>query len=140
MTTKFYKTAIICVIGGYIYCLIELLWRGYTHWSMLVVGAIMSLSLDKTNERLGWRAPLWLQMIYGGIGITIVELIAGLILNVWLGLNVWDYSNYAFNFMGQICLLYGILWVFLAGLGIVLFDVLRWKLFGEEKPRYRFRF
>ena len=140
MITKFYKTAILCLIGGYIYCLIELLWRGYTHWSMFVVGAMLSLPLEKTNEKLGWGPPLWLQMICGGIGITVAELIAGLILNIWLGLNVWDYSDLSFNFLGQICLKYSVLWVFLAGFGIVLFDVLRWKLFGEEKPRYKFRF
>lgn len=88
MVNNIKKTAIICINGGLIYCGIELLWRGYTHWSMFVVATLMSLPLDQINERLDWETPFWLQSIIGGIGITIAELIAGLILNIWLGLGV----------------------------------------------------
>jgi len=134
------KTVILCVIGGLVYCGIETFWRGHTHWSMFLVAALLSLPLDQINERLDWDTPVWLQAIYGGIGITITELIAGVILNIWLGMEVWNYTALPFNFLGQICLKYSLLWVLLACIGIVLFDFLRWKLFGERKPQYTWRF
>lgn len=140
MPNRVRKTAILCLVGGLVYCGIELLWRGYTHWSMFLVAAFLSLPLDQINERLDWATPFWLQAIYGGVGITAAELIAGMVLNRWLGLHVWDYTALPFNVLGQICLSYGLLWVLLACIGIVMFDVLRWKLFGESRPRYTWRF
>lgn len=136
MSNDLKKSLIISIIGGLIYSLIEILWRGYTHWSMFLVAALISIPLDQINERLEWEMPIWLQAIYGGIAITITELFAGIIFNIILGLNVWDYSHLPFNFLGQICLLYSFLWVLLAAVGIILFDFLRWKLFNERKPYY----
>ncbi len=41
-------------------------------------------------------------IISGGI-ITAVEFAFGCIFNLWLGLNVWDYSDVPYNVLGQIC-------------------------------------
>lgn len=139
MWDKARKTALLCMIGGLIYCCIEIIWQRHTHWSMFLLAAILSLPLDQINEHLNWDTPIWLQALIGGIAITVAELVAGLVLNVWLGLNVWSYSKVQGNFLGQICPQYSILWVLLAGVGIVLFDYLRWWLFGEERPRYTWR-
>ena len=65
------------------------------------------------------------------------ELGAGLILNVWLKLDIWDYSRLPGNLWGQVCLKYALLWVVLAGTAIVLFDWMRHWLFQEERPHYR---
>ena len=62
---------------------------------------------------------------------------AGLILNVWLKLDIWDYSRLPGNLWGQVCLKYALLWVVLAGTAIVLFDWMRHWLFHEERPHYR---
>ena len=62
---------------------------------------------------------------------------AGLILNVWLKLDIWDYSRLPGNLWGQVCLKYALLWVVLAGTAIVLFDWMRHWLFQEERPHYR---
>ena len=70
--------------------------------------------------------------------ITGVEFVTGLIVNVWLGLKVWDYSNLPYNVLGQICLLYVFIWFFLSPLAIISDDYLRYLLMGEKKPRYRF--
>ena len=75
-------------------------------------------------------------MLIAACGITVIELTTGLILNVWLGLNVWDYSNMPGNFLGQICPQFTVLWFFLSAVGIILDDVVRWKIFEEEKPHY----
>lgn len=134
------KTITLSLIGGLVYAGIELLWRGHTHWSMFLLAMFLAIPLDQINERLDWDTPIWLQAIYGSIGITAAELAAGIVLNLWLGLGVWDYSALPFNFLGQICLWYSLLWILLAGVGIVLFDVLRWKLFGERRPSYTWRY
>ncbi|MBT9617193.1 hypothetical protein GPK43_03565 [Mediterraneibacter faecis] len=80
--------------------------------------------------------PLVLQQLIAASGITVIEFIFGLILNVWLGLNMWDYSNMPGNILGQICPQFMVLWFFLSAIGIILDDVIRWRLFGEEKPHY----
>ncbi len=46
--------------------------------------------------------------------ITAAEFAAGCILNLGLGLAVWDYSDMPFQLLGQICLPYSILWAVLA--------------------------
>jgi len=139
MWAKLGKTLLLCLIGGAVYCTLEFIWQGYTHWSMFLLAAFLSLPLDQINERMNWETPIWLQAIWGGLGITAAELLTGLVLNIWLGLGVWDYSHLPLNFMGQICIQYSILWVLLAGLGIVLLDFLRWRIFGEEMPRYTWK-
>jgi uncharacterized membrane protein len=55
-----------------------------------------------------------------------------------LGLGVWDYSGLPLNVLGQISLLYSVLWMPLVVFAVWLDDFLRWKLWGEERPRYRF--
>ena len=75
-------------------------------------------------------------MLIGSCIATVIEFISGLIINVWLGLDVWDYSNLPLNVMGQICLPFSIIWFFMSLLCIVLDDYLRYWFFGEEKPHY----
>ena len=71
------------------------------------------------------------------MAITVTELITGLILNVWLGLNVWNYSGLPFNFMGQICLQFSALWFVLSFFGIKAFDWIRYTILGGIKPQYK---
>ena len=125
------------IIGSIIYMSLEILWRGYTHWTMGVLGGICFICLGLINEILSWETPLVLQMFIGGTIITVLEFITGCIVNIWLGWNVWDYSELPFNLWGQISLFSSIVWVGLSLVGIVLDDYIRWKFFGEEKPRYR---
>ena len=125
------------VIGSIIYMSLEILWRGYTHWTMGVLGGICFICLGLINEILSWETPLVLQMLIGSTIITILEFIAGCIVNLWLGWNVWDYSELPYNLLGQISLFSSIGWIGLSLVGIVLDDFIRWKWFGEEKPRYK---
>lgn len=82
---------------------------------------------------------IWKQMLICSIIITAVEFTSGLILNVWLGLGIWDYSNMPFNILGQICLPFTLLWYVLSAPAIILDDYLRYWIFGEEKPHYIWR-
>jgi len=77
------------------------------------------------------------QGIIGSVIVTVLEFITGLIVNVWLCWDVWDYSDLPFNIMGQICLPFSILWVGVSIIVVVLDDWLRYWWWGEDKPHYR---
>lgn len=128
---------VLFLIMGLIYMSIEILYKGNTYLAMGIIGGIDGVLIGLINKVFKWETPLWIQCFWGMCIITLSELISGLILNLWLGLNYWDYSNLPYNFLGQICLQFTIAWYFLSLLGIFLDDFLRWKLFGEEKPHYR---
>lgn len=125
-------------IGGLVYCGIEMIYRGRTHWTMFLVGGLCFLLCGSINELFDWDMLIWKQMFICAIGITIIEFVSGIIINVIFKLNVWDYSNVPLNILGQICLPFSIIWFFISLIAIVLDDWLRYWLFGEEKPHYRF--
>lgn len=133
---KILNFLILYLIGGFTYFLMECIWRGYSHWSMFVLGGLVFILIGEINEYFTFGIPLLKQCLLSAIIITIMEFIAGSIINLWLNWNVWDYSDKPFNLLGQICpQMFGI-WILVSCFGIILDDVLRWKLFGEEKPRY----
>ena len=124
-------------IGGTVYVLLEMLWRGYSHWTMFLLGAVCFILIGLVNEVFEWDTPLILQMFCGCAIITALEFITGCIVNLWLGWDVWDYSRYKFNVLGQISLRSSVGWYFLSLVGIVLDDYIRYWFFDEEKPRYK---
>ena len=99
------------LIGGLLYQMVEILWRGYTHPSMFIVGGLCFVLLGLLNEIGPCRnAPLLVHMVLAAGIVTAV----GLVLNVWLGLGVWDYSGLPGNFMGQVCIWFALLWLLLS--------------------------
>ena len=127
------------MIGGTSYYLIEILWRGYSHIGMFILGGLCFILIGSISRYYSTSKRSFL--IYQGISclvITILELVFGLVLNIVLKLDVWDYSNLKFNFLGQICLKYSIFWFFLSLPAIVFYDYIRYWLFREEKPDYKF--
>lgn len=125
------------ITGGLLYILIETAWRGYSHWTMFVLGGICFLALGLINEVLSWEMPLWQQMLLGACIVTVLEFLTGCIVNLWLGWDVWDYSGMSGNILGQICPQYFILWLPVSLAGIILDDWLRYWWWGEERPRYK---
>lgn len=134
------KPLILFIIGGIVYILMELAWRGHSHIAMLFVGGIAFLCIGYINEYLPWDLSFWIQCLIGDAIILMLEFISGLVLNIWLQLNIWDYSNLPLNILGQVCLPFAIIWYLAAAFAIVADDYLRYWLFGEEKPRYNFKF
>ena len=89
------------------------------------------------EHKFSWKDSIVKQAVISALIITTFEFITGCIVNLWLGWNVWDYSELPCNLLGQISLFSSIVWVGLSLVGIVLDDFIRWKFFGEEKPHYR---
>lgn len=96
----------IFLFGAFGYCLIELIWRKGTHWSMALAGGTALLLIYIAGRRL---SVLVFPFVCTAV-ITAVELVFGLIFNMWLGMEVWSYSYLPFSFRGQICLPYSLLW------------------------------
>ena len=134
---QYHKKIILGFIGGLLYVGIELLWRGHSHWTMFVLGGICFVLIGRINEVIPWSMPLWKQVLFGVLIVTGLEFATGCIVNLWLGWNVWDYSDVPFNILGQICLPYILLWIPISLVGIILDDYLRHWIFKEEKPHYR---
>lgn len=137
------KYLILALAGGTIYYFIEYIWKnfisigGICHWSMFLLGSLCFILIGLINEFLPWDTSIIIQGIIGSSIITITELIFGVILNIYLKLNIWNYSTMPFNFLGQICLPFSIMWIALSLVAIILDDYLRWTWFGEEKPHYK---
>lgn len=129
------KYFILLLIGGTSYYEIEILARGFSHWTMFLVGGICFILIGAINE-ITPKMPIMRQMFLSSIIITVIEFISGCILNLWLGWNIWDYSDEFGNILGQICVKHSICWFLLSSIGIVLDDYIRCFLFGEEKPKY----
>ena len=100
------------IIGAIGYGLIEVLWRGKTHWSMLIAGGICLMALYRINMIIS-PMTLFEKCFIGACVITVIELVMGCLFNIILKMNVWDYSDLNFNYMGQICLRYSLLWFLL---------------------------
>ena len=126
------------IIGGISYYFIEIIYRGYSHFSMIIVGGICFVLIGAINEFSNKEVPLLLQMILAVLIVDTIELISGIIINKVLLLNVWDYSNLRFNLLGQISLRSSIAWFFLSLLAIYMADLLRYLLFSEQIPKYKF--
>ena len=106
------ENIVIFLFGGAVYSLIEVLFRGFTHWSMTVTGGLCLLIMFR-HFTAKPHEPLFMKCLFGAVTITVLEFIAGCIVNLWLGWGVWDYSGMMFNLFGQICLPFSVLWFFI---------------------------
>jgi uncharacterized membrane protein len=95
------------LLGGVGYVSMELLWRGWSHWSMFLAGGTCFLLLGRLGKVK--HLPMALRGLIGAGVITAVELVTGLIFN--RSFQVWDYRAAPMNFMGQICLPFTLLWI-----------------------------
>lgn len=140
MIKQIIKNGAIFLIFGAIYFFIEWAWKGHiSHWSMFVLGGAMGLLVGGLNEFIPWEMSFLAQSLCGMILVTLAEGLSGLVLNVWLNLNVWDYSqSFCPFFYNQCCVPFCVAWFALSGVCILLDDFIRYKFFGEEYPHYNF--
>ena len=128
------KIFILFLIGGFIYVAIELGFRGHSHWTMFLLGGLCFILIGGLNNYIPWEMSIIKQGVIGALIVTSLEFIFGLVLNLYLNLGIWDYSNMPFNILGQICLPFSIAWFFLSLVAIFVDDWLRYILFKEGKP------
>lgn len=118
------KTAILVSYGCWGYPFLEYWFRGWSHWSMALAGGICFGLLGQISDLLqDYSLPV--RCVAGTGGILCVEFIFGCIFNLGMHLHVWDYSGEWMNLAGQICVRYGILWLFLSAPLILLADQLK---------------
>ena len=110
---------------------IEILWRGHTHWTMGVLGGLCFALIGLLDE---WQdhPPMLLQMVQGAAIVTALELLVGLIVNRWLGWNVWDYSDMPGNLWGQVCPQFAAAWLVLSWAAVKL-EILMHKWAGDAQ-------
>lgn len=124
-----FKNFIMFALGGSAYTITELLWRGYSHISMFALGGICFVLCGSVGRICKGRVIFPVQCVICAAIITLAELIVGYVVNIKLGMYVWSYYGVPYNFMGQICLPYGILWILLSGIGIRLNRIISEALF-----------
>lgn len=100
---------LIFVLGAGAYGLLEIIFRGHTHWTMLLTGGACILTIYYLQEWL-FEQPLVLAALAGAMIITFYEFFVGVIVNLRFGWNVWDYSALSGNILGQICPAYTCIW------------------------------
>lgn len=103
---------VVFLIGGVTYAMIEIMWRGNTHWTMVLLGGLCFLTLYKLFGYMS-NYSLLEKCVIGAIVITTLEFVVGCIVNLVFHMNVWNYSRMPLNLSGQICILYSTLWGFL---------------------------
>lgn len=79
-------------------------------------GVLSVFSMINTLQSSGYQMSEGMIFLFGVILATVVELIAGWLLDVCFHARWWDYSDKPFNFHGYICLEFSLIW----GLAIVL--------------------
>lgn len=136
------KYVTLFITGMLIYFEFELNWRYFAgtlpvHWTMPVLGGVLFVIIGGINNWFTWKMSLLKQGIIGAVAVTLFEFTVGCIVNLWLGLNVWDYSHLPFNVLGQICLPFSLLWIAVAILAVIIDDYIRYWFFDEEKPHYK---
>ena len=128
--------------GGTVYFLLEVAWKTATgkpesiSWTMLALAILLTAAVERCGYQLPWKVPLWIQSLACAALVTTVEFFAGVILNIWLGLGIWDYSNLPGNVLGQICPQFAAVWFGLCLVFIPAFDWMRWSVEGGERPKY----
>lgn len=132
------KYSTLFIVYGLIYFIIECLYKGkLSDWRMFVLAGFIGIIIGLINNLFDIKTDFILQCIFGMLIATLSEAIGGFYWNLQCGLHIWDYSSLPFSFIGgQINLFFSLIWMFLSGIVIILDDILRWKLYKEERPKY----
>lgn len=81
-------------------------------FGVLVLYAVSNISLGITNQ----IADIIVRILIIGVGMTVVEFIAGLIFIKGLKVKLWDYSDRKGNIMGIICPSFSLIWLVVGSL------------------------
>ncbi len=88
------------------------------------------------DKKTAFKAPVkyGMKLFAACAFITFVELAVGIVVNLVLKLDVWDYSELPGNFLGQICPYFSLLWLVISIPAYALSDASRrFFAFLEER-------
>jgi hypothetical protein len=109
---------------------------GWTSIWMLPIGGACGVCVGYLNE---WRWSRWMRVTGAAlIGVAIIltiELLVGLVLNTWLNLHVWDYSDKWGNWLGLICVENSIAYFLMCPFIFWLDDVIKHYLYAVKQPQ-----
>lgn len=103
------KYIFIFLFGGFGYGLLEVAFRGFTHWSMIITGGSALLILYLINQALP-KTPLLTKALLGASAVTITEFSVGIIVNKVYSFGVWDYAGTPGNILGIITPIFSLCW------------------------------
>lgn len=122
----FVLTSTLFVIGSLLGWIIELFFRRFVSqkkwvnpgfltgpylpiygFGVLVLYGVSNLNFGITNQAV----DIILHVLIIGVGMTVIEFIAGLIFIKGLKIKLWDYSNRKGNIMGIICPTFSVIWL-----------------------------
>lgn len=132
-TERFIEDLIVFLSGGLIYSLIEICYRGFTHWSMTLTGGACLLFMYRHYAAHPDEGMLG-KCVYGCAVITTFELLVGCVVNLLLGWNVWDYSSQPLNLFGQICVMFSAFWFLLSVPAAALCEAFRMRFLRNAQP------
>lgn len=133
---KYYKFIFFWLLGGSIYYFFEIIFRGFSHWSMFILGGMCLAFFYYQGKLMKWKESLVKQTIRCMVFVTAMEFITGIIVNKYWGMDVWDYSEMPFQLFGQICLPFAMIFGGLSVMGIIMSGYMAYWFFGEEKPHF----
>ena len=133
---KVFEYMILWLTGGLLYFYLEIAYRSYSHYSMIICGGLCFLVVGTAGDYiLKNKKPLItsiiLIMFFGTLIITTLEFITGIIVNIKFDMGVWDYSSLKFNVYGQNCLGYTLLWALLSLLCVYFIDIIKKYIFEK---------
>ena len=111
MNSQILKYLILFLLGGVIYGIIEVCFRGYSHPTMIIAGGICAIFMCYI---INTKMPFYLKVIFTAGFITFIEFVFGCVFNLIFNMNVWDYSDQPYNILGQVCPLFFGLWALLS--------------------------
>lgn len=137
---KLIRDIFLFFIIGIIYVFIEILFRGYSHWSMFILAGICGVFIDKLNNVFSYDFDIVLQCSICAFFCSILEGYFGVLFNIILDCNIWDYSNVPgpVFFCGQVSLLFSFIWFLLSFVCIIICDSINYYIFNlYEQPYYK---
>lgn len=132
-----YMYLTVFVAGGFAYGLIEIMARGFTHISMGVLGGAAMCLIHRMNGGVRTLPRIMGRAVLSAAFITMMEFITGEILNIRLGMNIWDYSQLPYNLDGQICLVFSMLWVLLSLVAMLFDDFVICRILHQQREKLK---
>jgi len=130
------RLCILFGICGAVYVLLELIYRGRSHISMFFAAGLSAVGIRLCcNCRRVKHRCLALKCLLGSALITVVEFCTGVVVNLWMKLQVWDYSTMPLNLLGQVCLPFSLVWFFLTLPILGLGELLWGSYFSKEATK-----